>query len=74
MEKQIQKFGPQMTGNIRRDQGTVQNWMQSLRRVPGAQLQAKKPFAYHGDTRTPEQRAQALGTSYQNWMNYQAGQ
>jgi hypothetical protein len=63
-----------MRGNFPQDLRNIQSWVRSLRRMPGEQLPAKQPFAYHGDTRTPQQRAQALGQAYQNWMNYQAGQ
>jgi hypothetical protein len=74
MGKQIEKFGPTLRGRVPQDLRSVENWMQGLRRMPNAGIQAKKPFAYHGDTRTPQQRAQALGVAYQNWMNRQAGQ
>jgi hypothetical protein len=70
--KQIDKFGPRMEGNFPRDLHHIQNWMKGLRGVPGAQVEQRRPFAYNRDKRTPQQRAKALGSSYKNWMNWQA--
>jgi len=70
--KQIDRHGPQMEGNIDRDLDHVKNWMQGLRSMPGARVAQREPFAYNRDKRTPEQRAQGLGTAYKQWMNYQA--
>jgi hypothetical protein len=72
MGKQIEKFGPTLRGNFQGDLSNIRNWVHALRQQPAA-VQAKQPFAYHGDTRTPEDRAKALGTAYQNYMNYYAG-
>jgi hypothetical protein len=74
LDRQVAQHGPVLTGNIRRDQPRVRNWTRAIRSMPDAQIPAPKPFAYHGDRRTPQQRAQALGKGYQGWMNYHAGQ
>jgi hypothetical protein len=73
-EQQIQKFGPQLTGQIDRDLAHVRNWTHALRGIPHTQLRTRNPYAYNPSKVSPQQRAANLHKAYQRWLQKQIGQ
>ena len=67
LRQQLQKYLP-FKGTIK-DAPTIKNFMQSIRGVPGAQMQLKNPYAY-GAKVSPEAQAKKMGVAYQSYLQY----